>query len=553
MRETIQTNGQGGHPTRRVVVIGLDSADADLIDRWCQEGHLPVMRSLREQGVWGRLGTTADRLHVSGWPSFYTGTTPDKHGLYHAYVMKPGDQLPQRPRADETPEPFFWKLLSDAGKRCVVMDAFMNCPLKEFNGAQILEYGTWTWFWEPMTTPPALRDEIVAKFGPYPAEDHSKVLSPPDCAGFRERLVKGAQKKAEVVGWLMEREPWDFFLVIFGESHPAGHYFWHLHDPSYPAHPPDGAGPLAVALRDVYAAIDDAIGTILASVDERTTVLVVSADGMGPNYSGSHLLEQMLKQLGLFVTADGDPGSTGGGPAISAPLAERGGTPAARRKPAASGKRDLAKRIRNLVPSRLRIAVSRYLLPHKLKERLTIRWMTADIVWSRCRAFLINNANEGYVRINLKGREPQGIVAPGAEYETLCDSLVAALRGLVNPRTGRPAVRAVWRVDQVYAGPYRDRLPDIVVNWDPSAELTTELVADACGLVKTAKAQWEMVPYYTGNHAPAAFVIARGPGIPRGEELSGAHILDLAPTLLAYFGLEKTSSMDGKAIADLLP
>jgi predicted AlkP superfamily phosphohydrolase/phosphomutase len=539
----VSAKDPGPRSRRRVVVIGLDSADADLVDRWCQQGHLPVMQSLREHGVWGRLGTTADRLHVSGWPSFYTGTTPDKHGLYHAYVMKPGDQLPQRPRADESPEPFFWKLLSDAGQRCVVVDAFMNCPLKDFNGAQILEYGTWTWFWEPMTTPPGLRDEIVAKFGPYPAEDHSKVLSPPDCAGFRKRLVRGAQTKGQVVKWLMTREPWDFFLVVFGESHPAGHYFWHLHDPSYPAHPSGGAGPLTTALRDVYAAIDDAVGAILASLDDQTTVLVVSADGMGPNYSGSHLLEEMLKQLGLFVTADGDGG----------PLAPPGATAAAPGRPAAPARKDLAKRIRNLLPSRLRTAVSRHLLPHQLKERLTIRWMTADIVWSQCRAFLINNANEGYVRINLEGREPQGIVAPGIEYETLCDSLVSALRGLVNPRTGRMAARAVWRVDDVYRGPCRDRLPDIVVNWDPLAEVTTELVTDACGSLRTAKAQWELVPYYTGNHCPAAFVIARGPGIPRGGTLSGAHVLDLAPTLLAYFGLEKTSSMDGRAISDLLP
>jgi predicted AlkP superfamily phosphohydrolase/phosphomutase len=449
--------------------------------------------------------------------------------------MRPGGQAPERPRPHESPEPFFWKLLSDSGKRSIVIDAFMNCPLEPFNGTQVLEYGTWTWFSEPGTRPRTLQREIVSRFGRYPAEDHSKVQGPPESASFRDRLVKGAHRKAEVVRWLMQREPWDFFLAVFGEAHPAGHYFWHLHDPSYPAHPAGGAGRLESALRDVYAAIDSAIGQIVASLDEDTTLLVLSVDGMGPNYSGSHLLEEALKQLGLYVT--GGERTPRGHPNSAA-------TGAGRR----SG---WAKRVRDLVPSSLRLAISRHLLSHDVKQRLAMRWMTADVAWAETRAFPINNANEGYIRVNLKNREPQGVVAPGAEYEQLCDSLVAAARELVNPGTGQPAARAVRRTDGIYSGGCRDRLPDVIVSWDPAARLTTEIFGGACGLVKS-KPPWEIVPHYTGNHEPAAFLIARGPGIPPGAALDDVHVLDLAPTLMAYFGLDRTPSMDGKVLPQLL-
>ena len=94
--------------------------------------------------------------------------------------MRPGVQTPERPRPEESPEPFFWRLLSDAGKRSVVVDAFMNCPLEDFHGTQVLEYGTWTWFSQPGTRPPTLQREILDRFGRYPAEDHSKVLGPPE-------------------------------------------------------------------------------------------------------------------------------------------------------------------------------------------------------------------------------------------------------------------------------------------------------------------------------------------------------------------------------------
>ncbi len=76
----------------RLLLIGLDSADADLIERWCDEGDLPHLAALRGEGAWGRLGTTADILHVSAWPTIYTGASPGHHGLYHAYQTSPGVQ-----------------------------------------------------------------------------------------------------------------------------------------------------------------------------------------------------------------------------------------------------------------------------------------------------------------------------------------------------------------------------------------------------------------------------------------------------------------------------
>ena len=118
MTATPATNG------RRLLVIGLDAADRELIERWCEEGFLPTIQRMRREGAWADLHTTADVLHVSAWPSIYSGTTPDKHGLYHAYVMDPGTQTPVRPKPEKSPVPVVWKLLNDAGLRSIVMDGF---------------------------------------------------------------------------------------------------------------------------------------------------------------------------------------------------------------------------------------------------------------------------------------------------------------------------------------------------------------------------------------------------------------------------------------------
>jgi predicted AlkP superfamily phosphohydrolase/phosphomutase len=521
----------------RVLFIGWDAADAELIDAWCRDGLLPNLAHMKSQGTWARLQTTAEIVHVSAWPTIFTGTAPDQHGLYHAYVMPPGHQGPSRPRPDRSPFPFFWKLLSEYGKRCVIMDAFLTCPLQGFNGAQIVEWGTWSWFWKPTILPTSLKQAMQQRFGPYPAEDHSKVLAPPDCRGFRERLLAAVVKKTQVVKWLIEREAWDFFLVVFGETHPAGHYFWHLHDPSYVAHPDGGAGPLQYALRDVYVALDQALGDILQSVDDTTTVFLVSGDGMGPNYSGSHLLNDVLMRMGLLTMQNGAGGKPGS-------VARASGQ-------SWHSKTDILSTLRHLIPASWRIAISQALLPHQVKERLSLRWLTAGIRWEQTRAFLISNANEGYIRVNLKGREPQGTVAPGQEYEAVCAEIYQTALGLINPINGQSAIRTVYKTDDIYRGPCRSHLPDIIINWDDDARVTTDLMAEQYGLFHSDKPGYLLNPYYTGNHRPNAFMLAVGPEIPQDVSREGLHILDLTPTILWYLGVEPPAYMDGRVLGEL--
>jgi len=477
-------------------------------------------------------------VHVSAWPSIFTGTAPDKRGLYQAYVTGPGQQGPVRPRPDRSPFPFLWKLLSDEGKRCVVMDAFLTCPLQGFNGSQIVDWGSWSHFWETTITPDTLKRELEKRFGRYPAEDHSKVgMAPPsDFHGFHQRLLAGVAKKTQAVKWLMKREDWDLFLVVFAESHPSGHYFWHFHDPSYPTHPREGAGALRHALREIYVALDGAIGEILQSIDDSTTVFLVSGDGMGPNYSGSHILPDLLTRMQLFNSnSSGDNGKSGEKPA---------GTD----KPT-QPKTDLLSTIRNMIPERLRIAVTQTLLPRPVQEKLSLRWKTAGISWNQTRAFLIENSNEGYIRINLKGREPQGSVEPGKEYEDLCEEIYRTVKTMT--ANGALAARAVYKTDDIFHGPCRSHMPDIIINWNDDARISTELLTAKYGVARSKEPGCAVPPYYTGNHRPDAFMLSLGPGISQGAVREGRSILDITPTILIQFGIQTPDYMDGRVLSEL--
>jgi predicted AlkP superfamily phosphohydrolase/phosphomutase len=523
-------------PTGRVLLIGLDSADAELIERWSDAGHLPALAGLREEGSWSRIGTTASALHVSAWPTLHTGTRPGVHGLYHAYQIRAGEQDVHRTAASEIALAPFWKHLDQAGVRCIVVDAFMNAPVAGFGGLEVLEYGTWTWFDQPRSTPPGLWKEIEARFGAYPAPEHTKVHGRPEPRRFRDALVAGAGVKGELGRWLMREQPWDFLFFNFAEPHPAGHYLWHLQDRDYPLHPagaaggppgpPDSIG-LGEAVLDVYRAVDAAIGRLLGELDGGDTVIVTSGDGMGPNYSGCHLVPEALHRLGLYHASD--VGRAGG----------------ERERP----RPGVAASLRGLIPPGLRRAVSRC-LPPGMQHQLSMKWVNAGIDWQRSRAFCIPNANEAFVRLNLAGREPRGIVERGAERALLLERLGAELAALSNPATGLAGAEEVLKVQELFAGPRHDDLPDLVVTWNARARVQGELESPACGRI-ALQAGHATAPFYSGNHRPAAFALARGPGVRPGAALASGHLVDVAPTVAALLGREPAAHWEGRPWSEL--
>jgi predicted AlkP superfamily phosphohydrolase/phosphomutase len=514
------TRGDAGSK-RRLLLIGLDSADAELIEGWTTQGLLPNFARLRREGVYGRLGTTAEHLHVSAWPTLYTGTTPGEHGLYHAYQIRAGEQLIHRTEPASAGRPPFWKYLDAAGRRCVIFDAFMDYAIEGFRGVQVLDYGTWTWFGEPGSTPRGMLREIRRRFGPYPAPEHSNLVQvPDDTRAFAQQLVAGTQVKSRVIRALMQEQSWDFMFANFGEPHGAGHYLWHVGDPEYPTHPGDGRADHPV--RDVYVAVDRAIGEILDTAGDGTTVLVTSGDGMGPNYSGCHLMPEWLHRQDLFHS-----GNVGGGD-----------------KRSTAPKKGLLASLRQAVPLEFRQAVMRC-MPRSVRYRMSMKWVNSGIDWPRSRVFCIPNSNEGYFRVNLRGREPLGNVSPGAEYDDLLGRLCGELGQMRNPENGQRVAERIARMDDVFRGPRRGDLPDAVISWNLGARTLDAVESPATGVVR-GKAGHAISPFYTGNHRAAAFLYGRGPALGAGTTLGQAHILDIAPTILAMQGVDVPAHFEGQ-------
>ena len=139
----------------------------------------------------------------------------------------------------------------------------------------------------------------------------------------------------------------------------------------------------------------------------------------------------------------------------------------------------------------------------------------------------------GRVYINLKGREPSGIVAPGAEYEALRDELAERLLALTCPETGERVVRAVLRPEELFHGPRAQHAPDLIAYPVEGYDLKGRLGA----------AEVFLRGQLSGMHTFGdAFWLLRG------RALAGRPaVTDGAPTLMALVGEAPETDMDGTA------
>ncbi len=494
-----------------MVCIALDAADGELIRRWAAAGRLPTFQRLLSEAAWGT--TTAPRgLFVGAvWPSFFTGQSPARHGRYCFQQLRPGTYQTHRLAPSDLEAEPFWLALSRAGKRVGVIDIPKTGCDVPLNGIHVADWGTHdaedgglrTW-------PRSLATELTARFGVDPVG--SCDLHARDSAGLRglrDALLARVEAKAALTAHLLEQGPWDLFLTVFSEAHCAGHQLWHLHDPTHERHDAAIAQRLGDPVETIYRALDAAVGRLLAQIDRAATVMVLTSHGMGAHCDGTLLLDEVLRRLEQAPPARAPQ---------FVPLLQRGWQRA---------------------PNPLR----RALAPLRRGVR---RWIAATSFDRTRRYFQIpNNDVVSGIRVNVAGREPHGRVQPGPEYDALCAELTRELLALINPATAQPAVRAVVRTDDLYRGPQRDHLPDLLVEWDRTAPIRS-LHSARVGTVQGAS-----IAPRTGDHVAEGLFFARGPFVRPGPLAHSVSIMDFAPTIAALLGVT-LPDVDGSPIAALL-
>jgi predicted AlkP superfamily phosphohydrolase/phosphomutase len=169
--------------------------------------------------------------------------------------------------------------------------------------------------------------------------------------------------------------------------------------------------------------------------------------------------------------------------------------------------------------------------------------------WTTTRAFPIPMDHAGYIRINVRGREPQGIVSPGQEYDAICAELAAGFMSFHDLKTGSPIVRCVYRQHELAPAeaPARDRLPDLVIEWNGVSPIDSPgITSNRYGELRWAPAG-RIPSGRAGNHRAHGWFVAAGNGVKQGQ-VDGHNILDLVPTVCAWLGTDLGDRLQGRSM-----
>lgn len=418
----------------KVVVIGMDAAEPSLIEKWIDKGYLQNLAAIRKKGSYCRLNSSADWLAGSPWPTFYTGTLPVHHGFYHYLQWKSDKMDYERPNPNWITAVPFWRQLGK-GYKVIEVDVPLTFPPTPINGIVISNWASHDRLYPPLSYPKDKIDWVKKNLGDLPISDEVGGLQEfDDLMKLKDELILANEKEAELVTSLLQSEDWNLFLCCFSSTHRAGHKFWDTTNVKDKL-TDEQTVQFNNCLKEIYLSCDIAIGKILKLVPDDASIFIVSLHGMGENTT---LSDKILPKM------------------ISAVM-----NPKARTTEKQNN--SIIKKARNLIPLELRSNL-RKLLPVWLQDKMTAYWRMAGIDWSKTQVFNMIADLQGYIRINLKGREKEGIVENGKEYDELCSKLIDGLKTFYDEDTNEPVIESIVRSDEIYSeGTGVDNLPDILL------------------------------------------------------------------------------------------
>jgi predicted AlkP superfamily phosphohydrolase/phosphomutase len=465
----------------RVLVVGWDGADWDVLDPLLAAGALPTLRELQDRGRRGVSRSCLPSHSWAAWPTFLTGRDPGGHGVFDILEYRPGTtrRLPVSSRSILAPT---WpERLSEANRTTLLVNVPLTYPPPELRGVSIAGG----------VIPPGSTYSHPADIGPrldWPINGGSWTTfrhRPLDLVADLEGVTR---RRAAAMRTLLDEQQWDVACIVFVSPDRAQHCLLEYVHPGHPDYAAAAASPVAERVRDLYRLLDAELAALLERTDDDDLVILMSDHGHQP-CTRAVSMNKVLERLGFL--------RFGRGSTLVNLLAWG--------------------RVRSVA----RIVYDRLGLHGKVAVP------TAPIDWAKTSAYTsVVSTGEG-VSLSLAGREPQGTVKR-TDYDRARDELAEALLEFTDPETGTKPIGRVLRKEEVLSGPYLDRAPDLLLQPAPLYSLTH------------ARQVVEEADWLSGDHRPEGVYVMAGPGITpsAGPEIS---LADFAGQIVEAAGLEPDS------------
>jgi len=508
---------------RRILVIGLDGATFDLILPWARERFLPNIDRLMRKGVWGELQSTIPPITGAAWVSFMTGRNPGKTGIYDFMLRKNNDYDLKLINSTSVNNETIWDILRENDIRTCVFNFPIYPPykVKGFFVSGFMAPSTKVEF----TWPESLKLELHRLVKGY--EFCPNPLSYSSEKAYLEDLYRVTEKQLKVIKYLMNKD-WQFFMAYLDGTDNIQHAMWKYMDDSHLLFDPEKAKKYGNAILDYWQRIDKFIGEL--KIPEDTTLIVMSDHGFG-KYDKIFYTNVWLMEKGYLRLKPSSKRSS-----LKSLMIKRGLT--SDNFASALKKLRIYGFVSKVIPRKLRAFIP--------SSMLSFSNFKEEIDWASTVAFALpHTSNFGHIYINLKGREPQGCIEHGEEYQQIREEIITALKGLKHPKTGEIVKVQVYKPEEIYTGPYVSYAPDIIFFIDDmKASFQT-------GLHNCAFTEGTLAPFHNATHRMDGIFIAFGKDIKNGEIIENAEIIDLAPTFLHILDIPIPRDMDGKILREI--
>ncbi len=344
----------------------------------------------------------------------------------------------------------------------------------------------------PMSYPERFSADLFDRVGHYRTLGWAEATWPlnegrMDDRTFMDDLYRAFDDRAQVILSRIDARNWDVLVGVIESTDRVQHMMWRFMDPKHPLYDAAQASQFGNAIESVYRRADQFVGEVLEHLEPATAVMIVSDHGFH-SWRKAVNLNTWLVQQGYMAVQGQQPGEK------------------------------------------------------KLDDLFGGGEFWENVDWSRTRAYAMGL---GQIYFNLRGREARGIVSPGAEAKQLADEMAARLLTLVDPEDGSRIVRSVYKRDDVYTGEYLHNASELQVGMEEGYRVSwqTALGGSPQGIVYPNDRKW------SGDHGGFDFATTAGVLITNRRSVRPeASILDIAPTVLKFFGLPVPAEIDGKPL-----
>jgi predicted AlkP superfamily phosphohydrolase/phosphomutase len=468
-------------------IFGIDGGTLDIVEPLIAENLLPNLAGLLARGASARMDCTWPPHTGPGWTSLVTACPPGYHGIYQFFDSQEPDYKARVIGSNDFGCPTVWEWLARQGWELGLINIPMSHPPQKLPGYQI----TWPLSNTLRYSSPHTLLAEMASHGAHFQSDLATMYR--GDLNYIHEALDNVKARLRSLEYLLAHHPVDGVMVVFTEVDRVCHHYWHFSDPAHPKFIADAPAAYRLAIRNIYQAIDDALGEALRLIPEDSTIVVVSDHGFGPGYE-SFSIHRYLEEAGLLAT----------------------------RSVNSSG--------------------------NSHEENHIADWFKNDnkeIDWTRTRIYMPVPGGFG-LNVNLKGRQKHGVVGERDRLNLLRET-AELLREVKVPLTGSPAFARVMIRNDAYPGPQCSKAPDLLLVPQDESLMVGPSLADET---------WGWSPQ-TGLHRYEGMWIHASPNIQSGRLDHNINIIDVAPTLLSDINVSIPQFMRGRlqsdAFFDVLP